>query len=250
VDRLGFTTRRKVLLNGLREALALLKGAGCRLVYLDGSFVTSKPEPGDFDACWGIDGVDVDRLDPVFPDFANSRARQKQRFDGEFFPAELPEGATGRTFLEFFQVAAMIKNERQYHFTKAQAEKFARTIAEVTANPKGTIHPALRKAELDGLKSQLEDLKSELQEYEALRSGKRRVIALGSIEELPKTLIQARIAAGLSQEDLAAKLGLKPQQVQRYEATNYQSASLERNNKIMRVLGVKLRHPAELRLVS
>jgi ribosome-binding protein aMBF1 (putative translation factor) len=83
-----------------------------------------------------------------------------------------------------------------------------------------------------------------------LRSGKRRVITLHSIEELPKTLIQARIAAGLSQEELAAKLGLKAQQVQRYEANDYQSASLERINKIVRVLGIKLRHRAELRLVS
>jgi len=144
----------------------------------------------------------------------------------------------------------MIKNERQYRITKAQAEKFERTIADVTANPNRSRHQALRKAELDGLKSQFQDLRNELHEYEALRSGKRRVIALDSIEDLPKTLIQARIAAGLSQEDLAAKLGLKPQQVQRYEATNYQSANLERINEIVRVLGVKLRHPAEFRLVS
>ena len=144
----------------------------------------------------------------------------------------------------------MIKNERQYRITNAQAERFKRTIADVTANPNRSLHPALRKAELGGLKSQLEDLKSELQEYELLQSGKRRTISLDLIEELPKTLIQARIAAGLSQEDLAAKLGIKPQQVQRYEATNYRSASLERVNGVLRVLVVKLRHPAEFRLVS
>ena len=60
----------------------------------------------------------------------------------------------------------------------------------------------------------------------------------------------ACITAGLSQEDLAAKLGLKPQQIQRYEATEYQSASLERVNGVVRVLGIKMRHPAALRLVS
>jgi hypothetical protein len=32
------------------------------------------------------------------------RAAQKQRFLGELFPAQLPEGATGRAFLDFFQV--------------------------------------------------------------------------------------------------------------------------------------------------
>jgi ribosome-binding protein aMBF1 (putative translation factor) len=147
-------------------------------------------------------------------------------------------------------VAAVIKNERQFRITKAQAEKFERTIEELSAAPKGDLHPALRKAQLDGLKSQLEDLKRELRGYEALRSGKRRTIALDSIEELSTTLIQARIAAGLSQEELAAKLGLKPQQIQRYESTNYRSASLQRVNEIVRVLGIKLRHPAELRLVS
>jgi ribosome-binding protein aMBF1 (putative translation factor) len=145
-------------------------------------------------------------------------------------------------------VAAVIKNERQYRITRARAQRFERTITQIVTRPNPAIHPKLRKAELDGLRSQLEDLKQEIREYEALRSGRRRVIPLDSIEELPKTLIQARIAAGLSQEQLAAKLGLKPQQVQRYEATNYQSASLERVNTIMRVLGVKLGHPAELRL--
>ena len=144
----------------------------------------------------------------------------------------------------------MIKNQRQYRITKTQVERFERTIAGVTAKPNRNLHPVLRKAQVDALKSQLADLKSELREYVALRSGKRRVMALASIEDLPKTLIQARIAAGLSQEDLASRLGLKSQQVQRYEATNYQSASLERINQIMRALGIKLRHPAELRLVS
>jgi hypothetical protein len=101
--RLGFTDRRKTLLKGLREALTLLKSAGCRLVYLDGSFVTSKPEPGDFDACWGVSGINIAKLDPVFLDFSDSRARHKKRFLGEFFPAELPERSSGKTFLEFFQ---------------------------------------------------------------------------------------------------------------------------------------------------
>lgn len=103
VARLAFTARRKELIIGLFAALTLLKTAGCRLVYLDGSFVTRKPDPGDFDACWGTDGVDVQQLDPVFLDFSNSRARQKERFLGEFFPAELPEGATGKTFLDSFR---------------------------------------------------------------------------------------------------------------------------------------------------
>ncbi len=144
----------------------------------------------------------------------------------------------------------MIKNERQYRITKAHAQKFEKTMHELTTASKPGVHPVLRKAQRDALKSQLSDLRRELVEYETLRSGKQKRVVLGSLEELPKRLIQARIAAGLSQEELATKLGLKPQQIQRYEATEYQSASFERVTEIARVLGVKLQQPAELRLVS
>ncbi len=102
--RLAFNPWRDRLLAGFREACELLRKAGCRLAYLDGSFVTTKPHPGDFDACWDIQGVDEEALDPVFWDFSQGRAAQKRRFLGEFFPAQLPEGATGRAFVEFFQV--------------------------------------------------------------------------------------------------------------------------------------------------
>jgi hypothetical protein len=92
------------LLGGFREACELLRNAGCRLVYLDGSFVTTKEQPGDFDACWDVQYVDDEALPPVFWDFSQGRAAQKRRFFGEFFPAQLPEGATGRAFVAFFQV--------------------------------------------------------------------------------------------------------------------------------------------------
>jgi len=96
----GFSDWRRQLLAGLEAAL---RDAGCRLAYVDGSFVTAKKEPGDFDACWSMAGVNLDLLDPVLLDFSNGRAAQKARYGGELFPAELPEGVSGRTFLEFFQ---------------------------------------------------------------------------------------------------------------------------------------------------
>lgn len=104
LNRFGGNERRNHLLAGLVEALRLLRAAGCRRVYVNGSFVTSKERPNDIDACWDIDGVDADALDPVFFDFAEGRAAQKARFGCEFFPAQVPEGLTGRAFLEFFQV--------------------------------------------------------------------------------------------------------------------------------------------------
>jgi hypothetical protein len=102
-DRFGQTPYRRSILAGFRQGIEQLKAAGCGSVYVDGSFVTAKAQPGDFDACWDISGVDPNVLDPVFFDFTNRRSAQKTRFLGEFFPAQLPEGGSGRTFLEFFQ---------------------------------------------------------------------------------------------------------------------------------------------------
>ena len=103
VDRFGASTRRRGQLAKLEIALRLLRDAGCARVFVGGSFVTAKSEPNDIDVAWDVDGVDIDVLDPVFLDFDDERAVQKSRFGGEFFPAQLVEGVTGRSFLEFFQ---------------------------------------------------------------------------------------------------------------------------------------------------
>jgi hypothetical protein len=103
LERFGTTERRRELLKGLRSALETLRDAGCRRAYLDGSFVTAKDEPGDFDACWEIAGVDVGLLDPVFLTFGNRRAAQKERFGGELFPAEAVADPDGTRFVDYFQ---------------------------------------------------------------------------------------------------------------------------------------------------
>lgn len=88
---------------GLRAALENLKGAGCRTVYLDGSFVTIKVTPNDYDACWDEDGVDPYLLDPVLLTFEAGRAAQKAKYMGELFPASVTANAGGFSFLDFFQ---------------------------------------------------------------------------------------------------------------------------------------------------
>jgi len=137
----------------------------------------------------------------------------------------------------------MIKNERQYRVARAEAEAFERTLVEVHANPRGSapVPGVLREAEKEALRSQLESLRSEIAEYEALRSGRIRSFTLNSFAMLPGALIRARIARGLTQHDLAARLGLKEQQIQRYEATDYASASLNRVQQVIDALGLGVR---------
>ncbi len=80
-----------------------MKGAGCATAYLDGSLVTSKDRPGDFDACWKLTGVILNRLDPELLTFSDGRAAQKARYGGELYPAEWPAAADSTTYLDFFQ---------------------------------------------------------------------------------------------------------------------------------------------------
>jgi hypothetical protein len=101
--RYGTTAHRRRLLDGLMLALESLRDAGCTRVYINGSFVTAKNEPGDFDACWEAGGVDSRLLDPVLLDFSDRRRAQKARFSGELFPAEVPAEPTGTRFLDYFQ---------------------------------------------------------------------------------------------------------------------------------------------------
>ena len=90
-------------MTGFRAAIENLKDAGCRTVYLDGSFVTSKTYPNDYDACWDEAGVDPTALDPVLLTFDAGRAVQKAKYRGELFPASVIADTDGPSFLEFFQ---------------------------------------------------------------------------------------------------------------------------------------------------
>ena len=132
----------------------------------------------------------------------------------------------------------MIKNERQYRITKAQATRFAHTLEGLKQRPDDAegVHPRIARAQEEAVKSQLADLAGELREYEELKAGGFQLEELDVVEGLAVLLVKARIARGLSQRELAERLGLKEQQIQRYEATDYASASLARIKEVVGAL--------------
>jgi len=151
----------------------------------------------------------------------------------------------------------MIKNERQYRITKAQAARLDHALAEFdqSSDKEKNIHPLLLEAEYEGIKSQLNDLYKEIKEYEELREGKYVIPALDLFTEFPLVLIKARIAKGLTQKELADRLGLREQQIQKYESTEYASASFSRVREVAEALGIKLANdsivlPSKISLAS
>lgn len=131
----------------------------------------------------------------------------------------------------------MIYSDKQYGVSMTELSKLRTAL--IAAEAQEGDRTWLQKAEIDALRSQIADIESEMSEYDLLKSRQITFSKSYALEALPSVLVQARIAAGLSQTDLAEKLGMKPQQIQRYEATNYMGASLGRLIEVSRVLGVK-----------
>ena len=132
----------------------------------------------------------------------------------------------------------MIANDLQYRVTRAAAREFEEGLVHLDET-EAHRPPEMRALMRAAMESQLEDLRQQLADYEALRAGRVRVLELSSLDDLPDVLIRARIAAGLTQKELARRLGVRESQVQRYEATRYAGANLARLQAVADALGAR-----------
>ena len=141
----------------------------------------------------------------------------------------------------------MITNQKQYKVTQTHLKEFEAALAERKRGsaPDG-IDEGMWQLEQDALESQIEDFKADLSAFENLQAGKIVETNLNSLADLPVLLIQARIAQGLTQKEFADKLEVKEQQVQKDEASLYESASLHRLMRIVEVLGLEFQGQARL----
>lgn len=101
-QRFCWNDHRIYLASGLLAALYNLAGAKCRSIILNGSFVSLKELPNDYDGAWNPSNVNVSLIDPVLLNFANGREAMKSKYRGELFPLTSRTNS-GDTFLEFFQ---------------------------------------------------------------------------------------------------------------------------------------------------
>ena len=112
----------------------------------------------------------------------------------------------------------MIQNKRQHNVTKKQIETLSQAL-ETAIQEQANMDPRLHEAMVAGIRSQIDDLGQEVREFEELQGAS--LLHIKSSEDIARVLIQGRVARGLTQNELAQKLNLKPQQVQKYEATQY-----------------------------
>ncbi len=132
----------------------------------------------------------------------------------------------------------MIQNEHQYKVTQNKLKDLEQALSELF-QIKDTFHPRKFSSRNNGLQMTIDSLRKEIEEYDALKQ-QQTPIKIASIRELPLALIRARIAMGMTQKELAEKMGVKEQQVQRDEANQYSSAGFQRIAAVAEALNLKI----------
>jgi HTH-type transcriptional regulator / antitoxin HipB len=132
----------------------------------------------------------------------------------------------------------MIQNERQYKITRSKLKELLQDRS--TLDLPTDLHPRQVLARKNSLGILIGELEREIVEYDRLKSGQVAQFPIESLQDLPRVAIEARIAAGLTQKELAEKIGVQEQQIQRYEANNYQAVGFDRLQEVMSALNVTI----------
>jgi transcriptional regulator with XRE-family HTH domain len=138
----------------------------------------------------------------------------------------------------------MIKNDKQLRVLKDRLQKFEENIGIITGDE--TINPYLKEAQLVAFYDDARKASKEIWEYENLKAGNINVLHIPEFRLAYEALIKARIAKGWTQAQLAEKIGVQEQQIQRYEANDYATASLPRLDEVIYALGIDI----ELRVTN
>ena len=133
----------------------------------------------------------------------------------------------------------MIQNERQYKITQTKLRDLNLDRSALDL-PDSDLHPRLMLARKNSLNILIGELDQEIAEYDRLKSGQINKWPIESLQDLPNVMIKARIAVGMTQKELAEKIGVQEQQIQRYEANNYRAVGFERLQEVMSALDIRI----------
>ena len=129
----------------------------------------------------------------------------------------------------------MIKSDAQRDRTLAQIEGFRRALATAEQEKRGKRSAAVRGS-YEGMIGQLED---ELREYDQVKSGKLTLPHVERLDQIAPFIAKVRIAKGVSQTELARRLGVSKQVISRYEESDYQTVAIARLQEILDAIGIK-----------
>lgn len=142
----------------------------------------------------------------------------------------------------FMSESPIILNEREARRTRALLARVDETLSVRSALAPARYSISAEVWEMHGraLAGARATANSMLETFEAIKSGKFVEVASRWKHEPGVVLIIARIARGLSQGELAERLNMREQQVQRYESERYRTISLQAMRRVAAILGVQI----------
>ncbi|HWR52416.1 MAG TPA: helix-turn-helix domain-containing protein [Bryobacteraceae bacterium] len=129
----------------------------------------------------------------------------------------------------------MIKSDAQRERTLVQLEGFRKALGEAGKQMSGKRLATIR-ASYGSIIRQLED---EVRDYDQLRTGDLVLPPIERIDQIAPYIAKIRIAKGVSQTELARRLGVSKQVISRYEESDYQTVAVARLQEILDAIGIK-----------
>ena len=129
----------------------------------------------------------------------------------------------------------MIKSDAQRERTVAQIEGFRQALVKVEDGAPGKRSKAVRES----YASMIRQLEEELHEYDQLKSGELAFPHVERLDQIAPFIAKIRIAKGISQTELARRLGVSKQVVSRYEENEYQTVAMATLQEILDAIGIK-----------
>src|SRR5580658_2777330 len=137
---------------------------------------------------------------------------------------------------------SIIANERQARDVASAIERISQALSSEQVLK--SIVNGLPREVIDGVRrsltTELDELRNVLDAYHEAKGGRSERLRVRAGSDPGALLVVARVARGWSQKELARRLFLPEQQIQRYEAERYRSISLGNLIRVARTLGVRL----------
>jgi DNA-binding XRE family transcriptional regulator len=133
----------------------------------------------------------------------------------------------------------MMRTDKEYELAKQQLSKLTEMYESqlVDLKAKG-LNEEQAKDSLSSSWTYAMQCKEELELYERLKKGE--LPPLEDFSSKGKYFIAARIAKGMTQRELAEKLGVKESAVSRDERNEYQGISMDKMDRLAKVLNLKV----------
>jgi HTH-type transcriptional regulator/antitoxin HigA len=132
----------------------------------------------------------------------------------------------------------MIKNEKQYKISRNKLAGIAEEIARIRDGFEAP--PAKEKLVLVSLGMMKAQMEEEMAAYDLLKKKRTGSLKARRISDLPSVIIEYKIHSGMTQKEFSRKIGMKEQQLQRYEAEDFRSISFKNLLKILQAIGLEI----------